>query len=653
AGRTFVPADFARYSPKTALDMINQIPGFSIRADQRMRGLGQATDNVLFNGERPSGKSDDIFAQLGRIPASSVVRIEIVDAASLNIPGLSGQVANVVFKTDSLSGQFAWSPEFRPHNTDPLLTRGNASFRGTAGPIKYEVGLNNDESGRSGADGPTRILNGSGAVIEHRIDSWNSHYDSPKLSGKLTWDGPGSMTANLNGQYQRVYERYDEVGERSSAGSADRLRTVAQRSKQWSFELGGDVDFALGPGRMKAIALRSFSHEPSVTDVITEFADGSTPIGDRFRQRGNLGETIGRGEYSWKMLGGDWQLSAEAAFNTLDSVAGIGVLDPQGNFIEQPFSGGTGGVKEDRYESLLSVTRKLSETLSIQLVGGAEHSTIVQTGDNGLSRSFFRPKGSLSVSWAPRKDLDLSFKVRRRVLQLNFYDFLARAFLNDGNANAANVDLRPQQDWSYEGEINKKLGPWGSAQLRFVYRDVEDFVDIIPVEGGEAVGNIPTSWAAAVVPSATITFDPIGLKGVKLNATVVLQKSSVEDPFTGDERPWSGFVDRQANFALRHDIPGSSWAWGMSANHNHVLPRYRSNQVDRSWEGPWFVSAFVENKNVAGMTVRAQVGNLLGARSLRERIIYQGLRGVTPVALIESRDRRIGPVFSMSVRGNL
>jgi hypothetical protein len=652
ANRTFLPADFARYSPKTALDMVNQVPGFTIRADARMRGLGQATDNVLLNGERPSSKSDDIFSALGRIPASSVTRIEIVDAANLNIPGLSGQVANVIFRTDTMSGQFSWSPEMRPHNTDPLLTRGSVSISGTRGKFKYELGLNNEDSGRSGADGPTLIYDGSGGVIERRLDSWNTHYDSPKLSGKLNWDGPGSMVANVNAQYQKIFSDYDELGFRTSPGEVDRRRTIFQENDEWNFEVGGDIDVAIGPGRLKTIGLRRFSHEPALTDIITEFADSSTTVGDRFFQRGNLGETIARGEYSWKMLGGDWQLSAEAAFNTLDSISRIGVLDPSGEFVEQPFPGGTGGVKEDRYESLLSYSRKLSNKLSLQLVAGAEHSTIVQTGDAGLKRSFFRPKGSLALSWTPRPDIDVSFKVRRRVLQLNFYDFLARAFLDDGTANASNFELRPQQDWSYEGEINKKLGPWGSAQLRFVYRDVEDYVDIIPVPGGEAVGNIDKSWAAAIVPAATITFDPIGLKGVKLNATVVIQKSSLRDPFTGEKRQWSGFVDRQVNLALRHDIPGTNWAWGTNANYNRVLPRYRSDSTDRTWEGPWFVTAFVENKDFFGMTLRASAGNLLGARSYRDRVVWEGLRGVTPIETIEDRDRRIGQIFSLSLRGN-
>src|SRR3546814_5509055 len=83
---------------------------------------------------------------------------------------------------------------------------------------------------------------------------------------------------------------------------------------------------------------------------------------------------------------------------------------------------GTGGVKEDRYEALLSFGRKLTDKLSFQLVAGAEHSTLAQSGADGLERSFFRPKGSLTLAWTPAAGLDLSLKVQRQVEQLDFYD---------------------------------------------------------------------------------------------------------------------------------------------------------------------------------------------------------------------------------------
>ena len=650
-GQVYTPADFVRYAPRNAYDMLSQVPGFTIRDSEQLRGLGQATGNVIFNGQRSSNKSDDMFTLLTRIPADNVERIEILDGASLDIPGLSGQVANVVFRANQLSGQFSWRPQFRAHYTDPLFTRGDISVSGRHGALEYEFGLANEAS-RSGAGGETLIYDAAGLITERRIDAWDTHYDAPKLSGRLTWDGPGTSVGHANAHYQRIYSRYDEIGERTSPGLPDRLRTFIERADSWNYEFAADYEFDLGPGRFKAIGLRRFNHEPYLQETITTSADGSADIGDRYTQTGDLGETIARGEFNWRMLDGDWQLSGEAAFNDLDNVAGLFTLDPTGEFVEIPFPEGTGGVTESRYEGLLSFGRRLTSTLSFQLVGGAEYSTISQTGPNGLTRSFFRPKGSLSLAWVPNPNFDASLKIRRRVLQLSFYDFLARAFLNDGNENSANTDLRPQQDWSFEGEINQKLGAWGTTKLRLVYRDVQDYVDIVPVGNGEAVGNIDTSWAAAIVWSSTINLDPAGLRGVKIDTSFLYQRSRLRDPFTGEVRQWSGFTDTQATFSLRHDIPETDWAWGGDASYSHNQPSYRSNQVDRVWEGPVWASLFVENKDVMGLTVRAEISNLLNARSRRDRTFYSGLRGVSPIQFVEDRDRLIGPIFSFSVRGS-
>ncbi len=651
--RIYTPADFARYAPKNAEDMLEQVPGFSVRDNEDLRGLGQQTGNVLFNGKRPSSKADSMDTLLSRIPAGNVERIEIVDGATLDIPGLSGQVANIVYRADNFSGQFSWKPEFRAHYTDPLLTRGDISARGRSGTIEYEMALNNDDSGRSGAGGPTAIYDGTGTLIERREDKWNTHYDTPKLSGRLTWTGAAGSIANLGAHYQRKFDRYYEDGVRTSTGAPDRLRHVRENSDSWNYELGGDYQFGLGPGKLKLIGLRRFSHEPYSQEIITRYADGRPATGDRFNQTGDLGETIARGEYQWKLFGGDWQLSGEAAFNTLDNVAAIAVLEPSGQFVAEPFEGGSGGVSEDRYEGMLSFGRKLTDKLSFQLVAGAEHSTITQSGANGLTRSFFRPKGSLSLAWAPRSDFDVAFKLRRRVLQLSFYDFLARAFLNDGNNNASNYDLRPQQDWSYDLEINKKLGAWGSTKLYFIYRDVEDRVDVIPVGvDGEAVGNIAKAKAHAIDWTATINLDPAGLKGVKIDTRVLFQHSALKDPFTGETRQWNGFQDRQFEFNLRHDIPGTDWAWGSGLEYTLSQPVYRRNQVDRSWEGPVWLYAYLEHKNVMGLTVRGEINNIANARSRRDRVIYQGLRGASQIASIEDRNRLIGPMFALSVKGS-
>ena len=108
--RIYTAADFARFAPKTAYDMLAQVPSFTIRtADTTERGLGQASENVIINGERIANKSGGAVDQLKKVPAANVERIEIVDAASLGIAGLSGQVANVMLKQSAASsGQFDW-----------------------------------------------------------------------------------------------------------------------------------------------------------------------------------------------------------------------------------------------------------------------------------------------------------------------------------------------------------------------------------------------------------------------------------------------------------------------------------------------------------------------------------------------------------------
>ena len=57
ATRVYTPADFARFAPKTAFDMLAQVPSFTIRSADQERGLGQASENVLINGQRITDKS--------------------------------------------------------------------------------------------------------------------------------------------------------------------------------------------------------------------------------------------------------------------------------------------------------------------------------------------------------------------------------------------------------------------------------------------------------------------------------------------------------------------------------------------------------------------------------------------------------------------
>lgn len=651
SGRRYTAADFARYAPRTALEMLRQVPGFVVREAIEERGLGQATGNVLLNGQRISGKSNDVLAELGRIPAGNVSAIEIVDGATLDIPGLSGPVANVIARAGGISGQWAWRPEFRSYYTDPLLTSGEVSVSGARGAVEYNVGLENGAS-HSGAGGGTTIYAADRSFREFRDDIWTSEYDAPRLSGRLTYNGAAGSVGHLNASYQEVFYDYLEEGTRTGPALPARVRVVEVEEGGYNHELGGDYEFGLGAGRLKLIGLHRFAHIPVSESVVTRLASDPAPIAaSRFNRVIDERERIARAEYRWKAGVADWQVSTEATFNSLGTVSAFLQQGPDGTLQPVPLPGSTATVTEDRYEVMGSYGRPLGASTTLQLSAGGEYSSLEQAGGGGLSRSFVRPKGLVSLAWKATPELDVNLKLQRRVGQLEFGDFLASVNLTDDRENAGNPDLVPPQSWELDLEASRDLGRYGSASVRLYGHRIDDIVDTIPIgASGESPGNLDRAIRYGIEWKSTTTLDALGWRGAKLDARFQLQESEVDDPLTGHSRRISNSLQRLAELGLRNDVPGTSWAYGSNLSYSLYALDYRLSEVGRQWEGPVWASVFVEHKDVMGLTVRADFGNLFGAMSMWDRTLYLDRR-TGPVESYERRDRRIGPIFSFSISG--
>ena len=652
--QVFEPGYFAQFAPRNALDMVDRIPGFSISGgnDQGQRGLGQATQNVIVNGERLSSKSESVRDQLRRIPATDVVRIEILDGNATSIPGLTGQVANVVYTSNGASGQFEWTTGFRPHNTEAQLFGGEISVIGSSGALDYTVSLSN-ENNRFGADGPVSITDRDGALIESQYSKLSGKFDNPKISTAFSYDFGGDVRANLNLSYGSDFFSRKEPETAIDSAGVTRTREALVEEDGPEYELGGDIQFPFGPGSLKLILLERFERDNYSSTVIDRLSDDSPPRGFRFEQTNGAGERIGRLEYDWKLWGADWQLSGEAAFNRLDRRSRLFELAPGGEFVQLAFPQGNGGVTEDRYDASLSISRSLSSNLSVQVIGAMEFSTIEQTGFAANSRSFKRPKGSFAATWKPRDDFDISVTLAKRVSQLSFGDFLASVSLNNDNQNGGNNELVPYQSYNVEIEANKTFGAWGSLKLEARKAWFEDFIDWFPLPGGgEARGNIGDADRLHLQANATINLDPLGFRGARVDLEVVKRDMNVIDPFTGLNRPFS--YDQEGSFEIdfRHDVPGTDWAWGANLDHFDQAPYARRFEIGREWEGKVFGSLFIEHKDVLGLTVRARANNLLGARDYFQRTVFDGPRPEGAVRFEEYRSRRIGPIFRLTVSGD-
>jgi hypothetical protein len=345
-------------------------------------------------------------------------------------------------------------------------------------------------------------------------------------------------------------------------------------------------------------------------------------------------------------------LSLERAFNSLDQRGGLFVLSPQGDFEEVDFPQGSGKVTEVRYEAMATWSRALSPSLDIQVAGGGEISRLHRVDGDLPPRKFFRPKGSLSLGWRPAAGWDASLKLNRRVGQISFYDFLDQPKLSEDRENAGNPDLVPPQSWELAGEVGRDFGAWGKTRMKIWAHRVDDIIDIIPIGvDGQGVGNVPRATRYGAESVTTVQFDPIGWTGAKLDLTIGGERTRLKDPLTGVPRPISGIPDRWLNASLRHDIARTDVAWGASLNYEHFTKYFYLTEVNRGWEGPFWLGVFVEHKDIMGLTVRADVGNLLNARHRFSRTVYLGRRNSSDVDFHQRANQLIGPIFSLTVKG--
>lgn len=649
----FLAEEFARFAPRNALDMARQVPGFTIRGGDGARGLGQADANVIINGRRISGKSNGPVEALQRITVDDVVRLELVDGASLDIGGLTGQVLNVITSSSGrTAGQFRLSPQFRSRGTPARLLDGNIGVSGGGPKDEWNLSLRNN-SNRFGNDGPSQLFDGTGAVFETRDELVNFSSDQITLSGAYTRVANNDNVLNLNGELRGVIFRERELSlQNNLVTPIRRERVFAVSRDETGFEAGADYEFRAGPGRLKLIGLHRLEKLPRVSTTQFTFSDDRPMSGSEFSRDVDQGESIVRSEYTFAALGGSFVAAVEGALNFLDVTAALQVRDAAGELQPVALPGASARVDEERVDSGITYSRPLASTLQLQASLGGEFSHLSQSGPFGLTREFVRPKGFLALDWKAHSDFNLAGRIERSVGQLNFFDFIARVDLELDRRDASNANLVPPQSWVYELESTMRLGALGNANLRGFYEEITDIVDQIPLAGGgQAIGNIAEARRFGVNGDVTLLSDGFGWNGTRVDLRFAFSGSEVLDPLLGTPRELSNneLINLRGN--LRHDFSGKVWAMGGAFDWQDLAPTVRLDETSLRSFSFGMASAFIENKNVAGMTLRGTIANVLDRRNFFDRTVFTD-RLAGAVSFAESRIRRLGTIFTVEIEGS-
>ncbi|MGV6802358.1 MAG: TonB-dependent receptor plug domain-containing protein [bacterium] len=649
---TYEPAYFSKYQPRTALDMVGRIPGFQLQFGENKRGLGQGGANVLINGERISGKLNP-REQLNRILASNVVRIEILDGTALDIPGLSGQVANIITKNTGTSGTWNWNPEFRNLRKPRLLTA-EITASGERGNLSWSGELKNQQR-RNGHRGPEYVTDAAGVLFEKRDEDGQYYSDVPSIAADFTWKPKPDHIGNLNLKYTQFNfdlkeeSLYQAITPRGEDGYSIFTRT----ENEWNSQVGADYEFPFWFGKLKLIAYNYFEHSP-VTNQFKAYDLTSQTSGSEFHRIADEGETILRTEYSWSPESdGDWQLGGEIAYNFLDIADELIELDDTGQFVPVDLDEPKTKVEEQRAELTLTHSRPITPKWDMQTSIGVEFSEITQENSTtAISREFTRPKGFVSVTYKPSDSLKIRGKLEREVGQLSFFDFISSVSLRDNINNTGNPDLVPSQSWIGEVELDKNFGTGNNFKARLYGKQITDLVDRIPVGvDGDAVGNIDEAQQYGVDFSATLKEDIIHIKGGELELGWDIRDSSVKDPLLGFDRRLNGDKKSWWSVQFRQDIPDTDYAWGFWTDQETRAKVYRLTTVNNFELQRPFTGVFIEHKDIAGIKARATLMNLLDSRDAFRREYYDGRRDIGSLDFIETNARSFDPILNFNFSG--
>jgi hypothetical protein len=657
-------AFFAQYSPRTALDIARQVPGFALDlGNQNTRGFAGAAGNVVINGARPSSKSDTLEATLARIPANRVVRVEVGPGDLYGSEySTKSQVLNVILSaTGGIDGNVTMSA--RRLYTGRIVPdiSGSALIRKGASTINLSAGTSNVLNLEEGTD--TLTDPETGDLIEHRRKH-NSYRDfNPYVSASWALEQASDKAIRLNGRWSPGSFYLTQTNHVKPTGDLERDDDLLQDFKSPVYEIGGDVTRPLAGGAIKLVGLATRRKRDGWLERYRFRSEGGLAIlgGSEQLQDARRNETILRLNWTRSNLAGfSVETGLEGALNTLDHRVQLFDFLAGGTPVQRPLPVDEANVKEKRAEAFVRVGRQLSSAIRLDAGINYEYSKISVRGDVDLDRpalTFWKP--SLTLDWKGGKGWHGQMSVRRTVSQLDFYDFISSAELSTDRINGGNPDLVPQQTWELRGTLEHPLLGDGLAKLEAGYDLVNDLQDRVLVCDADHPGDpdfcfdSPGNLGTGKRYFAALTIDAplaqLGLKGVRVKLFGQLQRTRVDDPISEDPRNWSDFFpDWQWNIDVRHDLGKISYGFVVSDRDRFTF--FRTDEFDTNFNGGPFGTAFIEYRPRPGTNITLDVDNALDTSGNRERLRFFPNRAVPDFRIHEFRERNRHLNFGLTLK---
>ncbi len=629
-------AFFKAFQVNSAYDMVLRVPGFVFDAGDDARGFSGTAGNVIIDGQRPASKSD-LGTTLSNINAAQVDHVELITGGA---PGIDmhgqRQIVNVVRKADarpSLS-LMAINRNLGGYNDKGVLWFSfNDNRNGRSTDITADVYSFFDNEANH-AYRTVRRANGVVEPLDIPQHGGGAGLESQASHSRALWGGKLS----LNGSYNPSIYRWHAAFNGASTASEIYIE------KDMPSEIGGQYErkFAHGLGLDLNLLRR---HDRN--HVLDSYADASGPA--TFQAQRLTDEHIVNGRVSWeKRTGLTFIAGTEQAFNSRDDVSSYAApaSSPSNNQVR---------VEENRTESFVSGNWQATPKLAMEAELKVENSTISVPKDHRAD-SFVYYKPRFQAVYALNPATKLSWKTMRQVDQLSFSSFASSVDLQASKVTLGNTALVPQKMWLNTLILERSFWTKGAVSLAYEHYDVDDTSDFIAVFDGTSVytasGNIgPSKWDYLKL-KLDLPLDRLHVKGGLLSVDWTNRQTAVIDPVTGDHRQMSGVEPNRYTVNFSQDFPELRTSWGIDVEGRNSDRNYQANELNYNHYDPW-TQVWFQYKTPRKLLVRMTLKNPLGLRYSKDRIVYQGLRELTPVSFVQHETAKIPPILELKLKKDI
>ncbi len=652
---TYPASYFIQFAPVSVSDMLDRIPGIGLvldgataDLDRRFgggdRGLG-GSSQILIDGKRLAGKTNEARIQLSRLAAEEVDYIEIVRGTSseLDVQN-SGQLINIVLLRAISRNSYSAELGLRHFQDGTIEPEGTFSVTGQRGRFNYLMsadiapGYRVEESQELSLHPDLRlneVIN-----LERQIEQTNY-----SLNSSLSWNFGESDRLALNLLYSqndppsKLFREITDFNGVSPATSYEHERTPAN-SENW--EIGGDYERNFDSGaKYKLLFIANDKSEGAARERFDFLSLGDTENKNLFLDNnGSYKEKIVRTSYTWNTAASQGlELGIEGAQTTQDSALRLGL--PLGGVTSEEFGGLTpvnlpnaiSTVEEIRYEGFAVHNWRINSRMSLESSLVAEYSEIEQKGDVNNKRDFDFLKPKVDFIYDISNAFQFRFSLEKFVSQLSFGDFSRNTNQQDEDKDtiAGNPELEQRQSWRYTANFDYRLpNDGGVLNSRLFYYDFDGDIGRIDVsksltELESTNGNVGDGKVLGLNLDASIRLGVLGLPQALLTGGVLFQKAEISDPLIAKKRRVVPYDRGNIRLGFRHDV--SRWNLNYGFNYRDGIDGNRP-----FWDidnvlfigSPSNLMVFVEKAGWRGLTFRFEAINALDHVRKQERRRFNG-----------------------------